>query len=746
MATDIEKRNAIAYFTWLIDWYRGQHLMPAVGCGLVLGSEVVFTLARGVRRHGDPSPVKLTDRFQLGSITKAMTGMLMARLVDQSVLTWNHTIGQTWPDLFDGAAAQWKTHYSARSVVDLMTHTSGMHFRPEAEVTQNSDALYAAIHQLPTEGQMGKRRLYAHLAVSDPPLNTTQYSGGCIVAAGMAQQKTGKTWEQLIRSHVFEPLGITAVAIGPMSQLNSVTDIWQHAYPNGVLTSYAIDPGHAGQTEWTHGPAGAVGLSMPDCGKWVAALLNEPTSFMNKTTWQQYLGLPAAGFSTTRGGWFGDGNHLNHTGSNTWNYAVVAFDRTRKFGAFAATNICSDPTNAVVGDLNAELEAVANVWPAMGWVHQAVPQTLVKCSSDSTWDNTGNYAGALMADSWWRTRWASKIAKPTISVTLDQPRLLKGVVLCEAYGPRVDSFEIDAKADSSAAAQTLTWSALSSHTQRDGLVLRTLFPDPVPAKSFKLRVTAAKDAPTLSRLLVLEYIPATAMDFEIDSAGKLWVVQSGSGRVLTTDDALTANHIVLGKDSGGVASSVRRWNSAAWVIGTDKKVWKSSATGWTPLVDPSTAARIAVDASNNSVWSLDANRRIRHHNGNAWVEFVPNGGEGKDLAVRAGVPYVVGMDDEIYKGGASGWHKLPGASPKMKRIAIDESNGTLWAIALDGRILSRPANQSSWTEHPGGGIGKAIAVHGGKPYVIGTNDAIWKSAGAAGWSMLSVLTDKPPPA
>lgn len=748
MASELEKRNAAVYFNWLIDWYRSQHVMPAVGCGLVLGGEVVLATARGVRKHGNASPVQPTDRFQLGSITKPMTGMLMARLVDQSVLTWNHTIAQTWPDLFDGPAAKWKAHYGPRNIVDLMTHTSGMHYRPQAELTltNGASALYSAIHPVPAEGQIGKRRLYTQLAVLDEPLDHWEYGGGCIVCAGMAQQKTGKTWEQLIRSEVFDRLGITSVAIGPMSQSNAVTDIWQHQVQNGSIVSYAIDPVHAGQTEWTHGPAGAVGLSMADTGKWVAALLTEPTSFMGKTTWQQYLGLPAAGYRETRGGWAGDGSYLNHSGSNTWNFAHVSFDRARKVGAFAATNICTDPTNAIVYDLHAELEAAATVWPAMGWLHQAVPPALVSCSASDTWDNTGNFAAPLMSDTWWRTRWAAASSKPTISVSLDQPRMLKGVVLCEAYGPRVQSFELDVKATTAAAAQTIAWPTLSPRTTREGLVLRTLFAQPVPAKSFKLRVTGASDAPTLSRLMVLEYAWTTAIDFDIDSAGRLWVVLAGSGRVLTTNDAITAASIVLASDTAGVAKSVRRWNTAAWVIGTDNKVWKSSATGWTPLADQSTVSRIAVDPANNTVWSLDANRRIRRHNGSTWAEFAPAGGEGKDLAVHAGVPYVVGMDDFIYKGGPGGWQKLDGTSPRMKRIAVDETKGTLWAVAVDGRIHSRAANAMGWTEHPGGGLAKAIAVHGGNAYVLGTNDAIWKSAGSAGWAMLKVLHDKPPPA
>lgn len=755
MATETEKRNAAVYFNWLIDWYRSQQVLPAVGCGLVLGGEVVLATQRGVRRHGNPSPVQPTDRFQMGSVTKPMTGMLIARLVDKGLLNWNTTIGQVWPDLFNGLAdadRRWEAHYNGRTIVDLMTHTSGLDYKPAKE----SDAAFAALGSTPSSAQIAKRKLYARLAVQDEPFHgwytvtgapLLKYGGGCIVVAGMAQQVTNKTWETLIVTEGFQPLGITSVAIGPMSQPNTVTDIWQHSYDGSNIVSYAIDPYHAGQTEWTHGPAGAVGLSMADCGKWVAALLAEPTSYMSAANWQLYLGTPdpAAGHGFTRGGWGASGSHLSHGGCNGWNNSIVSFDRTAKVGAFSATNIHSTAAATALGDLHAELEAAAAAWPAMGWLHQAVPPTLVSCSASSTWDNTGQYAAPLMSDTWWRTRWASATSTPTINVSLDQPRLLKGVVLCEAYGPRVQSFELDVKATASATEQTMNWATLSPRTTRTGLVLRTLFAQPVPAKSFKLRITAASDAPTLSRLLVLEYAWTTALDFDIDSAGKLWVVLAGSGRVLTTGDALSASHIVLGSDTAGVASSVRRWNTTAWVIGTNAKVWKSGSAGWTELADTSTVSRIAVDASNNTLWSIDANRRIRKHNGSAWAEFSPAGGEGKDLAVFAGVPYVVGMDDFIYKGGPSGWSKLAGTSPKMKRIAIDETNGTLWAVAVDGRIHSRPSGAGGWTEHPGGGLAKAIAVHGGLPYVLGTNDAIWKSMGVAGWAMLNVLHDKPPP-
>jgi CubicO group peptidase (beta-lactamase class C family) len=744
MATELEKRNAAAYFTWLIDWYRRQHVLPAVGVGLVLGGEVVLSLARGVRKHGTNTPVQPTDRFQMGSITKPMTGMLMARLVHKGVIGWGQTIQQTWPDLFDaiGAQSPYKAHYSVRNVVDLMTHTSGMHYKPEGE----SAELYAAIHPLPTENQMAKRKLYTQLAIMDEPLDPSPYSGGCIVCAGIAQQKTGKTWEELIRSEVFAPLGITHIAIGPMSKPDSVTDIWQHRIEDGTVQAVYISSSHLGQVEWTHGPAGAVGLSMPDCGKWVAAMLTEPTTFMSSKVWGEYFGVPDTAPGMTRGGWSGDGTSVGHDGNNNWNHASLGLNRTKKVGTFAATNIDTPQCHQVIGDLRAELEAAADVWPAMGYLHEAVPPTRVKTSADSVWDNTGMYAPALMSDTWWRTRWAASSTTPTISVTLDQPRMLKGIVLCEAYGPRVQRFELEITPDTGATPQGMSWTSLSSRTARTGLVVRTLFASPVKAKSFKLRITAASDAPTLSRLLVLDYAQAAVSDFDIDAGGRLWVVQQNTGRVLTSVDTVSKAAIVLAIDTGGVAGAVRKSGAARYVIGTDAKVWKDAGSGWTALADPSTVTRIAVDASTNVVWSIDANRRIRRHDGTSWAEFTPAGGEGKDLAVHAGTPYVVGMDDAIWRGGAGGWQPVTGASPKMKRIAIDESSGTLWTVGIDGRIRSLAPGKTAWVEHPGGGLAKAITVYGGKPYVIGTNDAIWRSAGTAGWSMLTVLHDHPPPA
>jgi len=78
----------------------------------------------------------------------------------------------------------------------------------------------------------------------------------------------------------------------------------------------------------------------------------------------------------------------------------------------------------------------------------------------------------------------------------------------------------------------------------------------------------------------------------------------------------------------------------------------------------------------------------------------------------------------------------------MMRVAIDGESAKLWALSTDNKIFSYDERRRAWTEHPRDGFGKAIAVHKGVPYVIGKNDAIFKSVGADGWKMLNVLQDK----
>src|SRR4051794_5116389 len=72
----------------LLEPIRREYHLPALAAAVVRGDRVVGAAAVGVRELGKEAKVMLDDRFHIGSCTKTMTAMLIARLVDQGKLTW----------------------------------------------------------------------------------------------------------------------------------------------------------------------------------------------------------------------------------------------------------------------------------------------------------------------------------------------------------------------------------------------------------------------------------------------------------------------------------------------------------------------------------------------------------------------------------------------------------------------------------------------------------------------------------
>ena len=77
--------------TWL-DSVRRQHNLPAMGAIVFRADSVLARGIAGVRRANAPDLVELSDRFQLGSNTKAITATVVARLVEEGKLTWTTTL------------------------------------------------------------------------------------------------------------------------------------------------------------------------------------------------------------------------------------------------------------------------------------------------------------------------------------------------------------------------------------------------------------------------------------------------------------------------------------------------------------------------------------------------------------------------------------------------------------------------------------------------------------------------------
>jgi hypothetical protein len=114
---------------------------------------------------------------------------------------------------------------------------------------------------------------------------------------------------------------------------------------------------------------------------------------------------------------------------------------------------------------------------------------------------------------------------------------------------------------------------------------------------------------------------------------------------------------------------------------------------------------------------------------------VDPGGQGKELACHRD-PYLIGMDQKIYRGLPTGWTAVI-SSPLCTRLTVDASTGKVWVVDTASRVFSYSEQSHRWDEHPGGGKAKDIVICNGVAHIIGLDDRIWRSAGQNGWQPMS---------
>lgn len=130
-----------------------------------------------------------TTRVPIGSATKWMSALVLARLVEKGQMSWGDTVGQ----YISNAPAD-KKNIRLRQ---LFSHTSGM------SATQNS-CLSSAAFTLATCSDS-----ILAVPLSYQPGTTFAYSGNSMQVAGrMAEIATGKSWDQLFIDEMVVPLGL----------------------------------------------------------------------------------------------------------------------------------------------------------------------------------------------------------------------------------------------------------------------------------------------------------------------------------------------------------------------------------------------------------------------------------------------------------------------------------------------------------------------------------------------------------
>jgi CubicO group peptidase (beta-lactamase class C family) len=339
------KPSAIAYsdpVSQMLENIREKHNLPALAAAVVVDGKVVATSAVGFRKNGGTEKVMADDQFHLGSVTKSMTATVAAMLVEQGKISWTTTIGEAFPEL----KSEIHPDYLGVTLEQLLSQRSGAPGDAPADLWREA---WAAKGTAAEQRLAFSKGILARKPEAKPGTKYIYSNQGYTIAGVMLEKATGKTWEDLLRSMLFEPLGMTTAGFGAPASVGKVDQPWGHTKTmfSGIEP---VPPGPGADNPLAISPAGSVHCSVGDLAKYAAfhmagergeSKLLKAESFKKLHTAIADNDDYALGWIVLKRSW-ANGRALMHNGSNTMFYVVVWMAPDKNCAVIVASNIGVD--------------------------------------------------------------------------------------------------------------------------------------------------------------------------------------------------------------------------------------------------------------------------------------------------------------------------------------------------------------------------------------------------------------------
>jgi CubicO group peptidase (beta-lactamase class C family) len=327
------------------------HHLPAIAGAVVRGDAVAEVACLGVRRLGAPDTVTLADHYHLGSNVKAMTADLLAMEVEAGHLAWDRTLAQVFPEFVDSMRAE----YRGVTLEALLQHRAGLPaFTDDAEV---------ATIPVFTGTLEERRQAAARWLMRQAPGGTVgQYlysNAGYTLAGAILERSAGASWESLIQSRLWTPLGLAGGFGWPAA--GGAPQPWGH-YNAGGGTLVPQDPDDPdGQFLDLARPAGEAHLSVGDYAKFARLHLRAMRGHPELLAAATFQRLHAANGSYAMG-WgvqpVGGATTWFHAGSAGTFAAIVMIQPDRDVAVVILTNAGSE--DAILAAQAAAIEVLTH--------------------------------------------------------------------------------------------------------------------------------------------------------------------------------------------------------------------------------------------------------------------------------------------------------------------------------------------------------------------------------------------------
>ncbi len=239
-----------------IEEIREKYSLPSISMAVFTADSVLWDIQTGTISSESDRIITPDMTYQIGSMTKAMTGYVAARLVEDEKISWETKLFDIHPELKEDALEL----YSDISLANLLSHRSGI---AAYEKSEELDDLLSQPY-----GDDRKEFTEHLLSLESEAVGYFNYSNaGYAVATLMLETVSGKTWKELLDIYIHEPYGIDFHHGLPTDK--------DSTFPLGhIEEDGAIVPGRGCAIPVASQPAGDITMSLPNVIKWGRVMQN----------------------------------------------------------------------------------------------------------------------------------------------------------------------------------------------------------------------------------------------------------------------------------------------------------------------------------------------------------------------------------------------------------------------------------------------------------------------------------------
>jgi CubicO group peptidase (beta-lactamase class C family) len=237
----------------VIEKVRQSFDIAGLSVAVVKYNEVVYAKGFGVREIEKPDLVDENTLFAIGSNSKAFTSASIGMLVDEGKMSWDDKVTKhlPWFELYDP--------YVTREITirDILSHRSGLGRRGDLNWYGTDYSREEIVRRI------------RYLEPNSSFRTEMGYQNTMFIAAGLvAAQVSGMSWDDLIKTRIFEPLGMkrSNTSILDLSKDNNV------AYPHQLFGD-VVKPIPYRNID-AAGPAGSINSSALEMTHWMRMILN----------------------------------------------------------------------------------------------------------------------------------------------------------------------------------------------------------------------------------------------------------------------------------------------------------------------------------------------------------------------------------------------------------------------------------------------------------------------------------------